>query len=134
MPEDPVDPVRYPIDPVLGKGPADPVRHPVDPVFRHPDDPIWTPKKKFKWVDDDFIDDTRYRQLHKKLRKKKDTSSTAPAPSGAPLQIRSVTATESPIKVGGQTYSLVSVSFIRDPADKNYASTRIWMQGYHGNT
>lgn len=51
----------------------------------------------------------------------------------APKQLISISATESPAKVQGRTMSEVSVSFIRDGSDKNFAGVKIWFTGYQGN-
>jgi len=52
----------------------------------------------------------------------------------APKQLISVTAVESPAKVQGRTVSEVSVSFVRDTSDKNFASVRLWFTGYNANS
>src|ERR1017187_731449 len=60
-------------------------------------------------------------------------AATIPTIPAAPLQLTSVSATESPVKQQTRTFSEVTVSFVR-PTDANYASTRIWFTGYKGNT
>lgn len=71
-----------------------------------------------------------------RLKKKVPISSasTTPGQNGTPETVLSVSATQSPTKGQGQTLSLVSVSFTRDPADKNFAGVRIWFTGFKGST
>jgi hypothetical protein len=61
------------------------------------------------------------------------TSSTPIIP-GIPMQLLSITATESPVKQQDRTFSQVSVSFTRDGGDKAYGFTRIYLKGYKGNS
>jgi hypothetical protein len=65
------------------------------------------------------------------------TSSPSTDPSGTgaiPEVLLSLAATESPAKQQDRVFSLVSVSFTRDPADGSFASVDIWFTGYKGNT
>jgi hypothetical protein len=61
------------------------------------------------------------------------TTTGAATPAGGPLQVLSVSVVESPSKQQDRTYSEVSVSFAKDPADSNFASVKIWFIGYQGN-
>lgn len=54
--------------------------------------------------------------------------------NGLPKALSAVSATESPSKQQDRTFSEVSVSFIRDGSDVNFASARVWFIGYQGNT
>lgn len=53
--------------------------------------------------------------------------------SGVPLHVARVEATESPSKQGDRMYSLVSVTFLRDPNDSAFQGVRIWFTGYQGS-
>jgi hypothetical protein len=57
------------------------------------------------------------------------------SPTADPLQVNSVSATESPYKTQtGQMVSLVSVSFTRDVHDTQFAGIEIWFTGYNGSS
>jgi hypothetical protein len=53
--------------------------------------------------------------------------------TGVPDQVRTISVTESPKKIQDRTYSLVSVTFLRNPIDAAFAGVRIWLTGYQAN-
>lgn len=67
---------------------------------------------------------------------------TVPAPSssdpsgtgGIPEVLLSLSAVQTASKQQDRVFSLVSISFTRDPSDANFASVDIWFTGYKGNT
>lgn len=67
---------------------------------------------------------------------------TAPAPAssdpsgtgGIPEVLLSLSAVQTASKQQDRVFSLVSISFTRDPSDANFASVDIWFTGYKGNT
>jgi len=59
---------------------------------------------------------------------------SSPANQGAPKQVFNVQVTQTASKQQNKIYSLVSVSFLRDAKDPNFAGAAIWVKGYKGNT
>jgi hypothetical protein len=91
----------------------------------------WRPRRRL--IRDDSDLENRLQALQSASP---DTATSSPGTSvapGTPLQVFSVSATESPVKRHDRTFSLVSVSFNRDGSDPAFAGVKIWFTGYNGN-
>jgi hypothetical protein len=91
------------------------------------------PSQRLSGITERFLNIQRWRRLNSTVSTT-NGNAILTVPSGAPQQIVSVTATESPVKLNSRMVSLVSISFIKDPADINFSSVRIWFKGYQGSS
>lgn len=104
-----------------------------DYVTTDPTEGTWRPSRKMQGIPQDFIDEQRFSVLNLKVTKAIALPITTAA-ADAPLQVTSVTATESPAKAkDGSMVSEVSVSFVVNPSDTKFGSATIWFTGYAGN-
>jgi hypothetical protein len=93
---------------------------------------VWVPGRGFvKTTEDDLYNQVQ--DVQAQVTNVVTTVATA-STSLVPLQVVSCTATESPIKRQDRTFSEVSVSFVTNPADTNYAEVRVWFTGYLGSS
>jgi hypothetical protein len=82
------------------------------------------------------LDDIDINSKYTRFRNRQPNTPDAKAPisAGAPKQVLTVFATESPVVTQGRTVSLLSVIFTRDGHDKYFGSVKIYLTGYKGNT
>lgn len=99
---------------------------------------VWVPRRNGNILSRALYLDLQdvLQRVVRKGPQKVDTSSGSAlkVPAGAPKQVLSCTATESPITQVDRTFSQVAVSFTRDGSDPNYAGVHIWFTGYRGNS
>jgi len=115
----------------LGSGPPKPVEG----------NPVSSVQTSVPWVPGYALGTIPPNQLLLTLGKKTAASSPIIVTKAISVQgsaasgggISSMSVTESPVKQQDRTFSLVSVSFFRDPSDTTFAGVRIWFIGYKGS-
>lgn len=98
---------------------------------------VWTPTRKGNRLSRAFYElEQRVQQIQRRGPRVVDKTSGAAVvtQAGLPKQVVSCSATESPSAQVDRVFSQVSVSFTRDPGDKNFAGVHIWFTGYKGNS
>jgi hypothetical protein len=88
-------------------------------------------------IDNTDLLEERIEQVRQQSKTSQTSVAAAPGVTTSTAVVKpvmSVSATESPAKQQDRTFSLVSVTFTRDPSDNNFAGARIWFTGYKGNT